>query len=626
MNKKLSKIMIFMVIISLLIPTAALAGEKAAERSLYDKGIFWLSLLHNNDSESQLFNLGSGKEDFGGIARFKTLADDLKFEALNGPLTFDGGHRGVLMLSSGDNFLAGPEFTASLEKGVPYYDTIGMDMVGYDAIAIGNHDFDFTPDVLENFILGFELTKPTYVSSNLDFSGEPGLQALVDEGRIAKSTIVLESGHMIGIIGATTPNLKYISSPRDVGVDDDVAGAVMDEVVKLKLMGVNIIILISHLQSIEEDMVLASMIDEVDIMIAGGGDEVLANEGDLLVPGDVPYGPYPMIATDMNGTEVPVVTTAGNYGYIGRLVVGFDKRGDVMMVDEAFSGPVRVAGGDNPDAVLPDPDVQAMVVDPVLDYVADMAANVIGTSNVDLDGRRSKVRTEETNEGNLIADALRWQATQLAGDFGVPVPDVGLQNGGGIRNDSIIPAGDITELDTWNMVPFPNFVTIVPNIPRQQFKEILENAVSRVEFTDGRFAQISGFSMVYDPTGTAQVLDGDGNVVTPGTRVVDVELNDGTVIVLGGVVQSGPALTIATIDFLANSGDQYPYRGADYERLGATYQQAVMNYVSDGLGGLITGAEYPFGGEGRVTTQTLEEYLHDRLSVSLLTYLPQLLK
>jgi len=227
---------------------------------------------------------------------------------------------------------------------------------------------------------------------------------------------------------------------------------------------------------------------------------------------------------------------------------------------------------------------------------------VIGSSEVDLDGRRSPgVRTMETNEGNLIADALRWQAAQAAGDFGAPVPDVALQNGGGIRNNTIIPAGDITLLDTFGMVPFPNFVTIVPDIPPTQFKEIMENAVSRVEFVDGRFAQISGFTMVYDPAGTAQVLDGDGNVVVPGTRVQEIELDDGTVIVTGGAVVSGDSIDIATIDFLARGGDQYPYRGAPFTNIGFTYQQALANYITDGLGGTITAAQYPEGGEGRIT-------------------------
>jgi 5'-nucleotidase len=312
-----------------------------------------------------------------------------------------------------------------------------------------------------------------------------------------------------------------------------------------------------------------------------------------------------MTATDMDGTEVPVVTTAGSYGYVGRLVVGFDKDGNVVGIGEN-SGPVRVAGGDDPDAVEPDPEVQALVVAPVIAALDALASNVIGTSQVDLDGRRSEARSRETNEGNLIADALRWQATELAASFGVAVPDVALQNGGGIRNDSIIPAGDITELDTFSMVPFPNFVTVLENISRSQFKEILENAVSRTQPGDapggtGRFAQVSGFRFEWSASGTAQVLNPDGTVATPGTRIQYVELDDGPVIVIGGAVVPGPDLTVATIDFLARGGDEYPYRGAPFTALGVTYQQAVANYIVDGLGGLITAADYPVGGEGRIT-------------------------
>jgi 5'-nucleotidase len=185
----------------------------------------------------------------------------------------------------------------------------------------------------------------------------------------------------------------------------------------------------------------------------------------------------------------------------------------------------------------------------------------------------------------------------------VPAPDVALQNGGGIRNDSLIGPGNITELDTFDIAPFSNFVVIIPNIPRDQFKEILENAVSRVESVSGRFAQISGFSFTYDASGTPQALDGDGNVVTPGARVVEVALDDGTPIVVAGAVQAGTDLTVATINFLATGGDQYPFRGAAFTSVGITYQQALSDYIQDatGLNGLISAADYPEGGEGRIT-------------------------
>jgi 5'-nucleotidase / UDP-sugar diphosphatase len=110
-----------------------------------------------------------------------------------------------------------------------------------------------------------------------------------------------------------------------------------------------------------------------------------------------------------------------------------------------------------------------------------------------------------------------------------------------------------------------------------------------------------------DPTGTPQVLDAEGNVVTPGTRVREVVLDDGTALVHEGVVvPDSPALNIATIDFLARGGDEYPFRAAAFIALGVTYQRALRHYIEQALSGLITAAQYPEGGEGRIATGTVD--------------------
>ncbi len=568
----------------LIAPPAAIAADPVPGAE------FTLTILHNNDGESQLINAGSGLEDFGGVARFKTLVDGLRADAA-------ASGNGVLMLSSGDNFLAGPEFNASLENGVPFYDTIALEAIGYDAVSLGNHDFDFGPDVLADFLAGYT-DAPQYLSANLDFTGEPSLQAFVDSGVIAPSTVVTTAGEDIGIIGAVTPSLRSISSPRNVVIDFDVAGAIQTEIDALTAAGIDKIVVISHLQDIDEDVALAANLSGVDVMIAGGGDELLANPGDPLVPGeegDV-FGPYPIFATGGDGAQIPVVTTPGEYKYVGRLSVGFDADGNVTDVG-ADSGPKVVDG-----TLVADPGLQASVVDPVVAAVATLDATVIGTSEVALDGTRASVRSVESNEGNLLADALKWQATELAADFGVGAPDVAIQNGGGIRNNTIIPAGDITLLDTFDIAPFSNFVSVIEDIPRTQFRAILENAVSQVP-GGGRFAQIAGFSFVYDPFGIPMVIDDETGVVTQvGNRIVDVVLDDGTVVVDGGKVVAGDPVTIATIDFLARGGDQYPFSGASFTSIGVSYQQALANYIVDGLGGSITAAGYPEGGEGRIAT------------------------
>jgi 5'-nucleotidase len=588
-----------------LVAALVLAAAPSSLAAKPPKVQFWLTVLHNNDGESRLINAGEGAlADFGGIARFKTLVDRLKSQATTGR---EAGRRpgkdGVVMLSSGDNFLAGPQFQASLDKGPPFFDSIGLDLIGYEAFALGNHEFDFGPDVLADFIAG--TTGTPWLSSNLGFALEPRLQALLDQGRIAKSTVVKERGERIGIVGATTPLLPAISSPRRVTVDPDVRAAIQAQLDSLAARGVKHTILISHLQNVQEDLALIPQLRGLDVAIAGGGDELLANPGDLLVPGDAIQGPYPTNVQNADGRTVPVITTAGDYKYVGKLVVGFDKAGDVLDVDEAVSGPVRVSGV-APDAVPADPTVQSRVVDPVAAFVAELAANIIGQSEVALEGRRGPtppgVRTAETNLGDLLADALVWQGQQLASSFGVTPPNVGLQNGGGIRNNSLIPAGPISELTTFSIAPFPNFVSVVPNIPPAQFKEILENAVSRIPLADGRFAQVAGFRFTYDASAQAQEVDNAGNVLTPGFRVKDVQLDDGTQIVMNGAVVPGaPDVSIATNDFSARGGDQYPFRGAPFTTVGVTYQQALSNYIQGPLNSLITAADYPEGGEGRIT-------------------------
>jgi len=318
-------------------------------------------------------------------------------------------------------------------------------------------------------------------------------------------------------------------------------------------------------------------------------------------------GPYPLTASDAENRPVPVVTTDGNYKYVGRLIVGFDKDGETVQVSDR-SGPVRVSGI-APDAVAEDATVRQLVTVPVQAYVAELATRIVAQSAVPLDGVRNNVRTVETNLGSLVTDAMLQQARALAPQFGVAVPQVALQNGGGIRNDNVIPAGPLSELNTFAILPFLNFVSVVPGVPRDEFKQILENAYSRVEFRDGRFAQVAGMRVTYSASGTPQVIDVvSGQITQAGTRVREVVLDDGTVVIQNGAVVPGPAISVATIDFLARptsasnttGGDQYPFNARPFTTLGVTYQQALANYLRTLPGG-VTAQQYPVGGSGRIT-------------------------
>jgi 5'-nucleotidase len=314
-----------------------------------------------------------------------------------------------------------------------------------------------------------------------------------------------------------------------------------------------------------------------------------------------------VIATDVNGTEVPVVTTSGGYRYLGRLGVGFDRRGNIIQVDDG-SGPVRVTTGEFPDAVRPDRQITRRVVEPVTAYVAELATTVVATSQVPLNSARGLVaagipivvtapgeRVSDTNLGNLIADALLWQATDLADEFGTPVPQIAFQNGGGIRlPDELIldeatpgaPA-NLTRLDVNNQFPFLNWTTVVADVPLGQIKTILENGVSNVENRDGRFPHVSGMTFEWNSTGVAN-SDRVRKITIGGVVVFDSAA--------GGYIAPATAATtydVATIDFLALGGDGYNFGGLPFVRLGATYEQAALNFLAGPLGGQITEAAYP---------------------------------
>lgn len=580
-------------------PLVVTANEVSGTVTLFgvefDKAGFRLRIVHNNDGESKIVpDTLMGTMVIGGAAQFKTVADQIR-----------AGDVPSITLSSGDNFLPGPAFNASLNRaeGLPFYDAIVIDAIGYDALAIGNHDFDAGPDVLAEFIQDVSNTMPPYLSANLDFSQEPNLLALVNANRIAPRTIIERDGMQIGVIGLTTPLLPTISSPRNVTVDDMLALIVQEQVMMLQSEGVDKIILISHLQALANELELIGQISGVDVVIAGGGDELLTNNPDNAIPGINVDGEYPLKAVDSVGDTVYVVTTPGEYRYVGNLVVEFDEAGDIFRVD-AESDVILVKNA------TADPTIQTMVTDSILAYTQALAENIIAITEVDLDGSRESVRTRETNQGNLIADAFLWLGNRVAEEFGIDtsLPLVAVQNGGGMRDDEIIPANsEISELKTFDILPFDNLVSILDPITPAAFKSALENSVSNVEQVDGRFLQIAGFSIIWDTAGVA----GE-------SRIFEVTLDDGTKIVENyQVVDGAPMIHIVTNSFTAGGGDSFDeFAALSFVNIAPSYQRALFEYLiaEDGVNRVVTAERYPAGGEGRI--QQLQEVATDELNLA----------
>ena len=223
------------------------------------------------------------------------------------------------------------------------------------------------------------------------------------------------------------------------------------------------------------------------------------------------------------------------------------------------------------------------ITDQVQTVIAAKDTSIFGFTNVFLEGRRGEVRSEETNLGNLSADANLHAARQV--DAGVAVS---FKNGGGIRaeigtvlgqpipaelppqaNASIgRPGGGVSQLDIENSLRFNNSLSIV-SVTATNLERLFEHAVAATApgATPGQFGQVGGVSFSFDPTRTAQVVNSTTGVVTTvGDRVQNLVLlgQDGAItdtIVSGGALQGDPnrVIKVATLSFLADGGDAYPF-------------------------------------------------------------------
>lgn len=602
------------------LPTAVAQGE----------GKVTLTLLHNNDGESALLPLTNTAEVDGqslevpvaGIAAFKAVIDrEIAGARAQG--------NAVLAVYAGDVFLSSAAFICGQREGSPFFDAVAQSAIPYDAHVIGNHEFDATPDVLERFIRGFE--GHPFLSANLDFSGEPGFSDLVDEDglielpvagkRVVGRSMILDdsvTGARFGLVGATTPGLATISIPRNVAVTPDLdatAVAVQSEIDRLLERGVNKIIFVSHLQSVAADLEMVALLQGVDITVSGGGHYLLQNpavDASLqLVPGEREpiEGQYPLEALDADGRTVYIVTTAGSYKYVGRLDAVFDATGEVESINTASSYPRPVvpesesaAAAGFTGAVSGDPALISLVEEPVAACLAGLASTTIATTEVLLDVSRTGLRGGESNAGNLIADSFLHAYDRAVAGLGLPErgpgnPVIAVANSGGIRQNAgdTLPTsgsapGDIFLVNTLDVLPFPNAVSVVGNVTPADLKAVFEVSGQRYPAASGAFLQIAGIAVVYDPSRPV------------GDRVLSLTLAGGVPIVAdGAIVEGAPSVAIVTSSFVANGGDGYSMLGSNPDKLQilASYEQALREYLLALATVSAADARYAPGGEGR---------------------------
>ena len=331
-----------------------------------------------------------------------------------------------------------------------------------------------------------------------------------------------------------------------------------------------VIILTGHLQRISIDEALAPLLHGVDIIISGGSNTLLADATDRLRDGDTAAGVYPILTTSAAEEPVAIVSTDGDYKCVGRLVLDFDEAGVLIpdSIDPEVSGVFATdeVGVTDTGKVDPAPQVVA-ITEAVRNVVITKDGNIFGSTSVYLEGRRGAVRAEETNLGNLTADANLDAARRVD-----PTVVASLKNGGGIRASIGVTVGvgelpppgnalvgkaegEISQLDIENTIRFNNGLSLL-TLTAAQLLEVVEHAIAEAQpgVNTGQFPQVGGLAFSYDvsqPAGarvrSLVITDSNGNPT-------DVVAQNG-----GVVGDEGRTFRIVTLDFLADGGDDYPY-------------------------------------------------------------------
>lgn len=449
---------------------------------LNSRSAFQMQILHSSDMESSVAAVKDAPY-------YAAIVDKLEDQHVN-----------TLILSSGDNTLPGPFLSSGEDPSLqtPLRNTMSsfyagsqavrpaigrtdiaiMNIIGFNASALGNHEFDLGTSDL-NGQIGVDIRSNgadkrwlgaqfPYVSCNLDFSNDANLNYLYtsqilrdtafrtptnitnnnQKKGLAPSIIIERNGEKIGIVGATTQVLAKISSPgftsiKGPQVDDMPALAAIIQPVVDSLIakeGVNKIILLAHLQQIANEKALAPLLNHVDIIISGGNHNITADGNDRLIAGHTAVESYPIITKAKNNDPMVILNTTSEWKYVGRFICDFDKNG-ILMIDALNDKINGVYASDslmvtslwgNESAAFAGQTKGALVKSLCLavgNVINAKDGNIIGKSKVFLEGRRNLVRTEETNLGNLSSDANLWYARQVD-----PEVKISLKNGGGIRS------------------------------------------------------------------------------------------------------------------------------------------------------------------------------------------------
>jgi 5'-nucleotidase len=496
-----------------------------------------LTILHTNDFHSRFepisrFDSGCSDEDntdgkcFGGSARMMTAIETARARSTNS-----------ILVDGGDQFQGSLFYTYYKGKVAAEM----MNAMGYDAMTVGNHEFDDGPEVLRGFTgaINFPI-----LMSNADISGEPLLSDVIQ-----KSTVIEKGGERIGLIGLTPVDTPDLASPGPNVVFTDPSEAVQAEVDKLTADGVNKIIVLSH-SGYGVDQRVAENTTGVDVIVGGHSNSLLSNVQSRAV------GPYPTMVGDT------AIVQAYAYGkFLGELNVVFDDEG---VITSAVGEPILLDR-----FVVEDGDVVARI-DELAQPLDEIRNRVVASSAIEIEGNRAVCRVEECPMGNLVADAMLDRVR----DQGI---DVAFANSGGIR--ASMDSGDVTMGEVMTVLPFQNTLATFQT-SGQTILDALENSVSQVEEVAGRFLQVAGMTYTWD------------SAKDPGSRIVSVTIG-------GEPLDPAKTYGVVTNNFVRNGGDGFAMFTTDAMNVydfGPDLADVLAEYMA------ATGPVSP-GVEGRITKQ-----------------------
>ncbi|NTE89271.1 5'-nucleotidase C-terminal domain-containing protein [Agrobacterium rubi] len=493
---------------------------------------YQLNILHINDLHSRIEAINKfdstcstaeadKKECFGGIARVKSAIDARRTEL--------GANANILVLDAGDQFQGSLFYTQYKSGPVAEF----MNGIGFDAMAIGNHEFDDGPAELLKLI---NAVKFPIISGNTKIADGSELKDKF-KGYIIKEM----GGQKVAVVSVLATDTNETSSPGDKVTFENEIEYLKGAVKEIQDQGVNKIVVLSHVGYVK-DQEIARSVDGIDVIVGGHSHTLLSSTDPKAA------GPYPTLVKDPAGIDVPIVTAYAYSKYLGDLTVTFDDNGVV----KSTSGAPKLLDA----SVTPDEAFTKRVAE-LAAPLEEMKQKEIGTSEAAIDGAREVCRVKECTMGNLVSDALLDRVK----DQGITIA---IQNGGGLR--ASIDAGPVTMGEVLTVLPFQNSIATF-QIKGVDLVAALENGASQIEEGAGRFVQTAGLKYSFDRSKPA------------GSRIVSVEVKEGD-----AFIKLDPEKTygVVTNNYTRTGGDgfkTFATKAINPYDFGPSLEDAVAAYI-----------------------------------------------